>query len=93
MITLPDGSVAGGDDALSDWLGRRVHLRPAADTAARRYENPADFEDESGRWEPFDGSPGAFHDSARASVSLLSRASIGGVGPPPLPRQPAARRG
>ena len=81
VITLPDGSVAGGDDALSDWLGRRVHLRPAADTAARRYENPADFEDESGRWEPFDGSPGAFHDSARASVSLLSRASIAGWDP------------
>jgi uncharacterized protein len=77
-ITLPDGSVAPDDDALSDWLGRPVHLRHAADTAPRRYENPADFEDESGRWEPFDGSPGAFHDSAEASVSLLSRASIGG---------------
>lgn len=76
-ITLPDGSAATDDDALSDWLGRRVHLRSAADDGARRYENPTDFEDETGRWEPFDGSPGAFHDSAGASVSLLSRASIG----------------
>lgn len=76
-IRLPDGSVARDDTALSDWLGRRVHLRQAADTGPRRYENPADFEDETGRWEPFDGSPGAFHDSAQASVSLLSRVTIG----------------
>ena len=76
-ITLPDGSVAADDAALSDWLGTRVELRPAADTAARTYEDLADFEDEGGRWEPFDGSPGAFHDSARASVSLLSRRTLG----------------
>jgi uncharacterized protein YcbX len=75
-IRLPDGSVARDDTALSDWLGRRVRLRQAADTGPRRYENPADFEDETGRWEPFDGSPGAFHDSAQASVSLLSRDTI-----------------
>jgi uncharacterized protein YcbX len=76
-ITLPDGSVARDDTALSDWLGRRVRLRQAADTGPRRYENLVDFEDETGRWEPFDGSPGAFHDSAQASVSLLSRETIG----------------
>src|SRR4029453_13471295 len=28
-ITLPDGSQAPDDDALSDWLGRRVELRTA----------------------------------------------------------------
>lgn len=76
-ITLPDGSVASTDQELSDWLGRDVRLRPAADTGPRRYENVADFEDEDGRWEPFDGSRGAFHDSAGASLSLLSRDSIG----------------
>ena len=76
-MTLPDGSVASTDEELSDWLGRDVQLRPAADTGPRRYENVADFEDEDGRWEPFDGSPGAFHDSAGASLSLLSRDSIG----------------
>jgi uncharacterized protein YcbX len=76
-ITVPDGSLASTDEELSDWLGRKVHLRPAADTGPRRYETVADFEDEDGEWEPFDGSLGAFHDLAGASLSLLSRDSIG----------------
>ncbi|CAN5220383.1 MOSC domain-containing protein [soil metagenome] len=77
-ITLPDGSVAADDEALSVWLGRPVQLRSSAEQQDRRYENPADFEHEStGVWEPFKGSRGAFHDSGRASVSLLSRQSIG----------------
>ena len=77
-ITLPDGSLAPDDDALSAWLGRRVSLRSAAASdAARRYENPVDFEQESGAWAPFEGAPGAFHDSAGAQVSLVSRATIG----------------
>lgn len=76
-ITLPDGSRADGGAELSAWIGRPVELRSAGDDRARRYENPADFEDESGRWEPFDGSPGAFHDSARTHVSLLSRDRLG----------------
>ena len=43
----------------------------------RRYENPADFEHEdSTRWEPFDGSRGAFHDSSLAAVSLVSSATL-----------------
>ena len=76
-ITLPDGSEATDDRALSDWLGRPVELRAASEPVQRRYENPADFEDERGAWEPFDGSPGAFHDTAGASVSLLSSGTIG----------------
>jgi uncharacterized protein YcbX len=77
-ITLPDGSVAEDDDALSAWLGRPVALRSAAEDVTRRYENPADFEDEAGRWEPFDGSSGAFHDTEAAAVSMLSSATYGG---------------
>lgn len=77
-IALPDGSVADDDDALSAWLGRRVVLRSAAEDVTRRYENPADFEDEAGRWEPFDGSSGAFHDTEGAVVSMLSSATYGG---------------
>jgi hypothetical protein len=76
-ITLPDGSVAVDDEALSDWLGRSVTLRSAGEPGARRYENPADFEDEQGTWEPFDGSRGAFHDSARANLSLVSLHTTG----------------
>ena len=77
-ITLPDGSLARDADALSGWLGRPVELRSAAVGGARVYENPLEFEDEStSEWIGFDGSPGAFHDSARTQVSLVSRATIG----------------
>lgn len=77
-IALPDGSVAEDDEALSAWLGRPVALRSAAEDGTRRYENPADFEDETGRWEPFDGSSGAFQDTEGAAVSMLSLATYGG---------------
>jgi uncharacterized protein YcbX len=78
-ITLPDGSVAGDDDALSAWLGRPVALREAASAPVRRYENVVDFEREpESAWEAFEGADGAFHDSARARVSLVSTATIGG---------------
>ncbi len=43
-ITLPDGSIADDDQALSAWLDRRVTLRSATTETTRRYENPADFE-------------------------------------------------
>src|SRR5262245_8686596 len=39
-ITLPDGSLARDDGALSAWLGRRVALRPHDADVARRFENP-----------------------------------------------------
>ncbi len=70
-ITLPDGSLAGDDNTLSNWLGRSVALRSAATEAARRYENVIDFEHEStSDWEPFDGAARAFHDNPGARVSL-----------------------
>ncbi len=76
-ITLPDGSVARDDAALSKWLGRDVVLRSTEQVTQRRFENPEDFENEAtGRWEPFEGSNGAFQDSGNAAVSLLSRPSM-----------------
>lgn len=81
-ITLPDGTVAADDAALSEWLGRRVTLLSAEAEVARRYENPADFEHEAtSAWEPFNGSRGAFHDSSRAQLSLVSGATIGDWAP------------
>lgn len=79
-VVLPDGTVTAEDDALSDWAGRRVGLRPAVAMAgARRYENPADAEDEdAGRWNPFSGADGAFHDNADARVTLVSDGTLGG---------------
>jgi uncharacterized protein YcbX len=77
-ITLPDGEPAADDKALSKWLGRPVELRSADDKAPRRYEYPADFEQEKAEsWAPFDGAHGSFHDSGRATVSLLSTGTIG----------------
>ncbi|MCU1456355.1 MAG: domain protein beta barrel domain protein [Actinomycetia bacterium] len=77
-IELPGGSVAADDAALSEWLGRRVALRAADDVGARRYENPVEFEREAtAEWEVFNGARGAFHDSARARVSLVSTGSLG----------------
>jgi uncharacterized protein len=77
-ITLPDGSIAADDEALSAWLGRPVALRSTAANAVRRYENVLDFEQEPiSDWRPFDGAAGAFHDSAGARVSFVSTATIG----------------
>jgi uncharacterized protein YcbX len=81
-ITLPDGSVAGTDGALSEWLGRPVTLRSAATKAARRYENVVDFEHETtSDWAPFEGAEGPFHDTPAARVSLLSRTTVGSWDP------------
>ena len=74
-ITLPDGSTADDDAALSAWLGRPVALRAAGDaTGPRRYENPDASESEDS-WRVFEGSAQAFHDSI--PVTLLSAATIG----------------
>lgn len=81
-ITLPDGSVASDDNALSEWLGRPVALLSTATKAARRYENVVDFEHETtSDWRPFDGAEGAFHDNPRARVSLVSTATVGSWDP------------
>lgn len=76
-ITLPDGTVAADDAALSAWLGRDVELRGADDPRERRYENPFDTETE-GDWQPFDGSREAFHDSRSASVTVVSTGTLAG---------------
>jgi uncharacterized protein len=77
-IVLPDGGVAGDDDALSHWLGRPVSLRSPSSQGARRYENPVDFEHEgTSAWTPFVGAQGSFHDNGAARVSLVSTGTIG----------------
>ena len=69
-ITLPDGSVADGDNALSDWIGRAVALRSAREDGGRRYEDVVDFErEQTSAWHAFEGAPRAFHDSSAARVS------------------------
>jgi len=78
-VVLPDGSVTSEDAVLSAWLGRPVALRAAADaTGERRYENPAEI-GEAGEydWDAFTGARGAFHDSSRIRVSLVSTGTLG----------------
>jgi uncharacterized protein len=79
-VVLPDGTVTDEDGVLSDWAGRAVALRRAADVrGARRYEGPDDDEHEdSTPWNPFAGADGAFHDNADARVTLVSTGTLGG---------------
>lgn len=76
-ITLPDGSQAHDDRALSEWLGRPVALRSADAAVERRFEDVVDFECEpASEWMTFDGARGAFHDSASVRVSIVSTSTI-----------------
>ena len=77
-ITLPDGSSAGDDDALSAWLGHAVTLRTCDTEATRSYEVPLDIDTEAEEsWVAWEGPLGAFHDSTRTRVSLVSKATLG----------------
>ncbi len=74
-VVLPDGTVTADDGALSAWLDRPVALRAAeADRGPRHYEVPDDDEDV---WDAFEGASGAFHDSSRIRVSLVSTGTLG----------------
>jgi uncharacterized protein YcbX len=77
LITLPDGSESTDHRVLSDWLGRKVALCRAGGIDAPRYENPLDFEHDRD-WIVFEGPAGAFHDSRRAQVSLVSTGTLDG---------------
>ena len=76
-LTLPGGTIARDDAALSSWLGRPVHLQHADPDRAGRYEIALDIEHEdTAEWYAWDGPPGAFHDSSRTRVSLVSEATM-----------------
>jgi uncharacterized protein YcbX len=76
VVTLPDGTESIDDRVLSDWLGRKVALCRAGGIDAPRYENPFDFERDRD-WVVFEGPAGAFHDSRRTQVSLVSTGTLG----------------
>jgi uncharacterized protein YcbX len=78
-VVMPDGSVTSDDAALSAWLDRPVTLRAAADAPGERlYENPAEVGEEAEYdWDAFSGARGAFHDSSRTRVSLVSTGTLG----------------
>jgi uncharacterized protein YcbX len=73
-VTLPDGTATTSDDDLSDWLGRRVALRPAEGSGAPEFEVPDPDEQD---WQAYGAAEGAWHDSARTRLSLVSRTTVG----------------
>jgi MOSC domain-containing protein len=79
-VVLPDGTVTDDDAVLSDWLGRPVTLRASSErTGERRYENPAGVDDDAEYdWDSWAGARGAFHDSSRTRVSLVTTGTLGG---------------
>lgn len=81
VITLPDGSEIGEDGSarLSAWLRRDVELRAAGERnldAGGLYEVPLDAENDA-EWVSWTGPGGAFHDSAKTRLSLVSTATLG----------------
>lgn len=74
-VTLPDGSLATGDDDLSRWLHRPVALERAGQRGGT-YETPLDAEAEAD-WVSWHGPGRAWHDSTRARVSLVTTTTIG----------------
>ncbi len=77
-----DGQVLTTDDELSDWLGRPVRLRAADAGSGGTFESLIDNldEDHSG-WKSWTGPAGAFHDSKRTRVSLISTVTLAGRDP------------
>jgi uncharacterized protein YcbX len=79
-VVLPDGTVTTDETVLSDWLGRRVELRAAAelDDGAPTYEAPTDdLAPDPDEWKQWEGAPGPFHDSPRIRLSLVSTGTLG----------------
>ena len=77
VVTLPDGTVAVDDAALSAWLGRPVQLVPAAAELHGTFEIALSIDDEEhAEWVSWDGPEGSFHDSTRARVSIVTEASF-----------------
>lgn len=81
-ITLPDGSVADDDDALSAWLGRPVTLVRASNQTVGTFEIGLAADDDADRdptveWYQWEGPVGTFHDSSRTQVSIIGTATVG----------------
>lgn len=70
------------DDELSDWLGRPVRLCAAGAEVGGTYDALVDDLDEAhSNWTSWTGPTGAFHDSQRTRVSLISTATLAGQDP------------
>ena len=76
VVRLPDGIETDSNDDLSRWLGRDTELIAATDQPAT-YEIATDAEDEANSpWRTWSGPAIAFHDSARARVSIIGEETL-----------------
>lgn len=75
VTTTADGDELRTSADYSDWLDQPVRLERAGDVGGT-YENPMDVENDAD-WISWQGPAGAWHDSGRARVSIVSHASLG----------------
>lgn len=75
VITVEGSQQMHNDDDLSVWLGKSVTLTRAGEEGGT-YENPRDYENDDD-WTTWQGPGGAWHDSARARVSIASLGTMG----------------
>ena len=75
-ITTPQGRALGSDRELGDWLGRAVRVAAPPTDQQPQYDCPLDNENEAGEWGVWSGPAGAWHDSTRTRISIMSTASL-----------------
>lgn len=75
IATTDDGRELTTSDDWSTWLDRPVRLARAG-TVGGTYENPMDAERDAD-WVQWQGPPGAWHDSGRSRISIVSTGSLG----------------
>jgi uncharacterized protein YcbX len=76
-VTLDDGTALADVGAMSAWLGYPVQLVPASPDVHGVFEIALSIDDEEhAEWISWDGPAGRFHDSTKASVSIVTTASL-----------------
>lgn len=75
VTTTADGREIRTSAEYSEWLGRPVRLE-AAGADGGTYENPMDVENDAD-WVSWQGPGGAWHDSGRARLSIVTKATLG----------------
>jgi len=75
IASTDDGRELTSSDDWCEWLDRPVRLEKAGNLGGT-YENPMDAENDAD-WIHWQGPPGAWHDSGRSRISLVSTGSLG----------------
>jgi uncharacterized protein YcbX len=78
VVRDTDGCVLADDEALSAWVGQPVRLVAGDPAVASHYQGLADNFDDASAAVAWQGPLGAFHDSSRRQVSLVSVPALDG---------------